>query len=77
MLEAFINARDRFLKSGGLVMPSRGDMSLLAELGSAAFPVRWPDLRSGWTGTFEAIFDEFSAAPTKAEKRARRKRKSL
>ena len=26
MLEAFINARDRFLKSGGLVMPSRGDI---------------------------------------------------
>ena len=26
MLEAFINARDRFLKNGGLVMPSRGDI---------------------------------------------------
>jgi len=26
MLEAFINARDRFLKEGGLVMPSRGDI---------------------------------------------------
>ena len=53
-------------------MPSRGDLSLLDELGSTAFDVRWPELASGWAGAFDAIFDEFAPKPTKPEKRARR-----
>ena len=53
--------------------PSRGEMSLLRELGSVSFDagLRWPDMSDSWSGAFERIFDEFAPPPGRAEKRAR------
>jgi len=62
-----------FVPSGAnlAAQPSRGEFSLLRELGSTEFAVRWPDLDSAWAQVYDDIFDEFAPPPSKAEKRAR------
>ena len=63
-----------FVPSGANLadQPSRDELELLSELGSAAFRARWPDMDASWEKAFIQIFNEFGAKPTKAEKRARR-----
>ena len=53
-------------------LPSRDDLRLLFELGSAPFEVRWPDMSPAWAGVFDRIFDEFAPVQSKGEKRSHR-----
>ena len=53
-------------------LPSRGEFTKLAELGSVSFDIVWPDLGASWSASFASAYNLYARKPGKAALRLRR-----
>jgi hypothetical protein len=66
-----VNPWLEFVPSGANIadLPSRGEFSLLQELGSEKFDVKWPLVGAEWLAAFEEVYLSLALPPSRAMKR--------
>ena len=60
-----VNPWLEFVPSGANIadLPSRGEFSLLQELGSEKFDVKWPPVGAEWLAAFEEVYLSMAPPP--------------